>query len=110
MGHKMAVRDACFNNAGTEFLTASYDRYIKLWDTETGKQLDSFLVPCGGKGYLREKLAEGCLQATFIQARFQVNASNDLRLAKSRTSSNLIRTMISSICSWLVCKTRKSFR
>jgi WD40 repeat protein len=25
-----------FNNAGTEFLSASYDKVVKLWDTETG--------------------------------------------------------------------------
>jgi len=54
-GHRQAVRDICFNNAGTEFLSAGlfkqlnsvnpvsmeifsgYDRYIKLWDTETGR-------------------------------------------------------------------------
>ncbi|VDN24020.1 unnamed protein product [Gongylonema pulchrum] len=34
-GHKMSVKDVCFNNDGTEFLSASFDRYIKLWDTET---------------------------------------------------------------------------
>uniref|UniRef100_A0A914WM07 Pre-mRNA-processing factor 17 n=1 Tax=Plectus sambesii TaxID=2011161 RepID=A0A914WM07_9BILA len=37
LGHKMPVRDICFNNDGTEFLSASFDRYIKLWDTETGQ-------------------------------------------------------------------------
>lgn len=42
MGHKMAVRDTCFNNAGDEFLSASYDRYIKLWDTETGQSKQKF--------------------------------------------------------------------
>lgn len=36
-GHKMSVKDIDFNNDGTEFLSASFDRYIKLWDTETGK-------------------------------------------------------------------------
>ncbi|XP_077967171.1 pre-mRNA-processing factor 17-like [Styela clava] len=36
-GHAKAVRDACFSNYGSEFLTAAYDRYIKLWDTETGE-------------------------------------------------------------------------
>lgn len=35
-GHKMSVKDVTFNNDGTEFLSASFDRYIKLWDTETG--------------------------------------------------------------------------
>lgn len=36
-GHRQAVRDINFNNAGTKFLSAAYDRYIKLWDTETGQ-------------------------------------------------------------------------
>jgi pre-mRNA-processing factor 17 len=35
-GHTKSVNDVTFNNDGTEFLTASYDRYMKLWDTETG--------------------------------------------------------------------------
>lgn len=35
-GHSQGVRDVSFNRDGTEFLTASYDRYIKLWDTESG--------------------------------------------------------------------------
>lgn len=37
LGHSKAVRDICFNTAGTQFLSAAYDRYLKLWDTETGK-------------------------------------------------------------------------
>ncbi|KAM7533776.1 hypothetical protein Aperf_G00000112283 [Anoplocephala perfoliata] len=37
IGHRQAVRDVTFNTAGTQFLSASYDRFIKLWDTETGK-------------------------------------------------------------------------
>ena len=35
-GHSKAVRDISFNNPGTQFLSAAYDRYVKLWDTETG--------------------------------------------------------------------------
>ncbi|XP_006826002.1 pre-mRNA-processing factor 17-like [Saccoglossus kowalevskii] len=42
LGHKMAVRDACFNNDGTKFLSAAYDKYIKLWDTETGQCISRF--------------------------------------------------------------------
>ncbi|XP_076466522.1 pre-mRNA-processing factor 17-like [Babylonia areolata] len=37
LGHKQAVRDVQFNNSGTEFLSCAYDRYCKLWDTETGQ-------------------------------------------------------------------------
>lgn len=35
-GHGKAVSDICFNNSGSEFISSGYDRYIKLWDTETG--------------------------------------------------------------------------
>lgn len=42
IGHSKAVRDVCFNNNGTQFLSAAYDRYIKLWDTETGKCIAPF--------------------------------------------------------------------
>ena len=36
-GHRQAVKDITFNNSGRQFLSASYDRYCKLWDTETGE-------------------------------------------------------------------------
>ncbi len=38
-GHRLAVRDCCFANNGEQFISASYDRYIKVWDTETGIRL-----------------------------------------------------------------------
>ncbi|XP_064473092.1 pre-mRNA-processing factor 17-like [Ornithodoros turicata] len=42
VGHRQAVRDISFNNQGTKFLSAGYDRYIKLWDTETGECISRF--------------------------------------------------------------------
>ncbi|KAF9158326.1 hypothetical protein BGX21_004072 [Mortierella sp. AD011] len=42
MGHSKAVRDVAFNNDGSKFLSASYDRNMKLWDTETGQCISTF--------------------------------------------------------------------
>ncbi|KAK2606368.1 hypothetical protein QQS21_003187 [Conoideocrella luteorostrata] len=41
-GHAKAVSDICFNISGTQFLSASYDRMMKLWDTETGTCISKF--------------------------------------------------------------------
>ncbi|KAJ3051449.1 pre-mRNA-processing factor 17 [Rhizophlyctis rosea] len=42
MGHTKGVRDITFTNDGRRFLTASYDKYLKLWDTETGQCISRF--------------------------------------------------------------------
>lgn len=41
-GHKQAVRDIDFSFDGTSFLSTAYDRYVKLWDTETGQVRERF--------------------------------------------------------------------
>lgn len=35
--HSTSVRDICFNSAGTQFLSAACDWYLKLWNTQTGR-------------------------------------------------------------------------
>lgn len=42
MGHSKPIKDINFNPDGTQFLSASYDKMVKLWDTETGKCLSKF--------------------------------------------------------------------
>jgi pre-mRNA-processing factor 17 len=41
-GHSKALSDICFNTTGTQFISSSYDRMIKLWDTETGACISKF--------------------------------------------------------------------
>ena len=36
MGHSKGVHDIDFDNSGAQFMSAAYDRQMKLWDTETG--------------------------------------------------------------------------
>ncbi len=42
VGHKQAVKGVDFNNSGDRFLTTSYDRHVKMWDTETGECIGRF--------------------------------------------------------------------
>ncbi|KAK8196010.1 hypothetical protein M8818_007161 [Zalaria obscura] len=41
-GHTKSVADIDFNFDGTRFMTGSYDRQMKLWDTETGACISRF--------------------------------------------------------------------
>ncbi|KAJ1943759.1 hypothetical protein EC988_006156, partial [Linderina pennispora] len=42
IGHSKAVRDINFAPDGQSFLSSSYDKYTKLWDTETGQCRQTF--------------------------------------------------------------------
>lgn len=73
-GHVGAVRDASFDKEGGKFLTAGFDRTVKLWDVETGRVAGNFKmegVPyCvrffPGDGGGRQFLA-GCGDRTILQ-------------------------------------------
>jgi len=41
-GHSAACRDAQFNLSGSQFVSASFDRYLRLWDTESGEVKQTF--------------------------------------------------------------------
>ncbi|KAH3762606.1 pre-mRNA-processing factor 17 [Pelomyxa schiedti] len=73
IGHQKGVRDLAFNADGTRFLSCSYDRMVKYWDTETGDVIATFmhskipycvkLYPEGGQN---EFLA-GCADKKILQ-------------------------------------------
>jgi len=42
MGHTRAVKDITFSNDGRRFISAGYDKQLKLWDTETGQCIRVF--------------------------------------------------------------------
>lgn len=41
-GHMLGVRDVTFNPDGEKFLSSSYDKFIRLWDSETGQCINRF--------------------------------------------------------------------
>ena len=41
-GHGEGVRCIDFNETGTQFLSASFDRYMRLWDVESGTAVGTF--------------------------------------------------------------------
>jgi WD40 repeat protein len=42
-GHDSSIRELDWNPDGTRFLSASYDKCVRLWDAETGKTIGKFM-------------------------------------------------------------------
>jgi len=42
IGHSAAVRDVQFNHDGSKFLSCSFDRFVRLWNTESGVVENTF--------------------------------------------------------------------
>eukprot|EP01026_Neomeris_dumetosa_P032467 TRINITY_DN2578_c0_g1_i3.p1 TRINITY_DN2578_c0_g1~~TRINITY_DN2578_c0_g1_i3.p1 ORF type:complete len:425 (-),score=80.77 TRINITY_DN2578_c0_g1_i3:184-1458(-) len=41
VGHNKGVREVRFTNDGKKFVSCAYDKYVRLWDTETGKVIQT---------------------------------------------------------------------
>jgi pre-mRNA-processing factor 17 len=41
-GHTKSITDISFNHDGTQFISGSFDRFMKVWDTETGQMITKF--------------------------------------------------------------------
>lgn len=41
-GHNLPLTNCCFNKNGDQFITGSYDRTCKLWNTHTGDLIHTF--------------------------------------------------------------------
>jgi len=72
LGHSKAVRDICFTHDGRKFISCSYDRHLRLWDTETGECLGTYSngkIPYCVKIYPREdnEFLVGCADKRIIQ-------------------------------------------
>lgn len=98
MGHSKGVHDIDFDNSGAQFMSAAYDRQMKLWDTETGTSGP----PCVPGFCFR--------QVTYCTmfAAPQASASRRSRTARSRIASGSI--LISRRRSLPACRTRRSPR
>jgi pre-mRNA-processing factor 17 len=42
IGHSEAVRSIDFNTIGSQFVSSGYDRYVRVWDVETGVSIGTY--------------------------------------------------------------------
>ncbi|ETO28390.1 hypothetical protein RFI_08745 [Reticulomyxa filosa] len=77
-GHTAGVRNICFNHDGSKFLTTSFDRWLKLWDTETGKVIwrgSSGKIPFDAKLYPENENEFLCGQKNKIAVQWDIRAN-----------------------------------
>ncbi|CAM9434937.1 unnamed protein product [Chrysoparadoxa australica] len=71
-GHSAAVRDVKFNNDGSKFTSCGYDRFVRLWDTETGQCITTLTnrrMPYMSRFYPKDNntILAGCSDNKIIQ-------------------------------------------
>ena len=64
VGHSHIVQSLAFSPDGTRIVSGSFDKLVKIWDTETGAEVSSFVgVHSGwrvGGGFVRAFFAFLC--------------------------------------------------
>lgn len=103
LGHSKAVRDICFNNTGTQFLSAAYDRYLKLWDSETGEMQILTLT-------WKTSICCSVQMSHWVFLSLQASASHTSPTGRSRTASSSTLMRTNRISLWRECRIRRLFR
>ena len=77
-GHGAGVRNICFSKNGSRFLSTSYDRWLKLWDTERGKVIwrgTSGVMPFGAKFYPENEMEFICGQKNKMAVQWDMRSN-----------------------------------
>lgn len=113
VGHSKAVRDVSFNNSGTQFLSAAYDRYLKLWDSETGESFIQTQIRHTTSSQTALALAvcvHGVCGTKESRLLVQVSASPASPTRRFPTASSSTQTRTNNSCLLPGCPTRRSSR
>eukprot|EP00485_Elphidium_margaritaceum_P013165 CAMPEP_0202694748 /NCGR_PEP_ID=MMETSP1385-20130828/8527_1 /ASSEMBLY_ACC=CAM_ASM_000861 /TAXON_ID=933848 /ORGANISM="Elphidium margaritaceum" /LENGTH=625 /DNA_ID=CAMNT_0049350647 /DNA_START=29 /DNA_END=1906 /DNA_ORIENTATION=+ len=77
-GHSKGVRNICFNKQGTQFITTSYDGWLKIFDTESGKvrwRGTSGVLPFNAKFYPENESEFLCGQKNKIAVQWDTRSN-----------------------------------
>ena len=78
-GHSEGVRSVQFSNTGEQFLSSGFDRFIRLWDVETGSAAATFS---------NRKMAN-CVKFYLCQMQIQIRRMCKLRVILKVRRENL---------------------